>query len=330
MAGVAVVITLGGAALVIDDLAGGATHSSAHESASTGARGVGATTGKTADATNTATSVSPTAAPSSQPAHATEPHTTESHTTESHTTESHSQVGPAAATAQLGAIAAGEPSDGVSVAAANLSTGSTFTWGTASGMTTASVAKLDILETLLFQHQQAGATLSASEDDDAQNMIEHSDNDAADELWADVGSDPAITAANQTFALKDTVAGADGYWGLTTTSASDQVTLLKQLVGSSPLDAASQAYALTLMRSVEADQTWGVSVVADANTSVALKNGWLAVDNDNDLWAVGSDGLITVHGQTVAIAVLTQHQASEDAGIDLVQTLAAATVAAVS
>ncbi len=149
-------------------------------------------------------------------------------------------------------------------------------------------------------------------------------------MWADIGSDPAVTTANKTFGLTATVVGTDDYWGLTTTSAADQVTLLKQLVGTSALNAASQSYALGLMRAVESDQDWGVSAVADANTSTALKNGWLAVSDDDNLWTVNSVGLVTVHGQQLALAVMTQHQSDENTGINLVQKLAAATVTAVS
>ena len=64
-------------------------------------------------------------------------------------------------------------------------------------------------------------------------------------------------------------------------------------------------------------------------TTFANKNGWLAVDDDNDLWLLNSLGVLTVHGQTILMAVLTQHDSSFDAGIDLVQALAQATLPAV-
>jgi hypothetical protein len=242
----------------------------------------------------------------------------------------HSQIGAADATTQLTAINAGESAGSISVSATNLATGASFSWGATSGMVTASVIKLDTLETMLLQHQQSGQDLSSEEASEATSMIENSDNDAADWLWNDVGSDPAVTAANKTFGLTATVVGTDDYWGLTTTSAADQVTLLKQLVGTSSLVAGSQSYALSLMRSVESDQDWGVSAVADAGTSTALKNGWLAVSDDDNLWTVNSVGLVTVHGQQLALAVMTQHQSDESTGIDLVERLASATVTAVT
>jgi Beta-lactamase enzyme family len=288
------------------------THGSASESAvadaSSSTTSASATTSESATTSASATPPSPSALPKAP----------------------HKLVPAASAVSDLSALDAGLQAGSVSVSATNLTTGATFSWGAGSGMVTASVVKLDTLETLLLQHQTSGQPLSSEEQDEATEMIENSDNDAADSLWDDVGSDAAVTSANKTFGLTATVAGTDDYWGLTTTSAADQVTLLKQLVGRSALTAASQTYTLGLMRSVESDQVWGVSAVADPDTSTALKNGWLAIDDDSDLWAVNSVGLVTVHGQQIALAIMTQHQSDEATGIDLVQRLAAATVTAVS
>ena len=109
------------------------------------------------------------------------------------------------------------------------------------------------------------------------------------------------------------------------------------MVPNGPLTAASQSYALGLMEHVEADQRWGVGVVADAGTTFANKNGWLSIDNsngpgetDNGLWAVTSVGVVTVKGQPVLLAVFTQHQKSMAAGVSLVQSLAQAVVPAVA
>ena len=78
------------------------------------------------------------------------------------------------------------------------------------------------------------------------------------------------------------------------------------------------------MRNVESDQRWGVGVVADAGTDFANKNGWLSVDDDNELWLVNSTGIVTIDGQQVLIVVLTQHDSDFDTGVDLVQSLATA------
>jgi hypothetical protein len=118
------------------------------------------------------------------------------------------------------------------------------------------------------------------------------------------------------------VPGPSDYWGLTTTSADDQVALVRNLAGAgSPLSAVARSYALDLLRDVETDQTWGAPVAADPGSAVAVKNGWLDVDDDAGRWAVNSDALITVGGDLVAISVLTQHNEDEQAGITLVESL---------
>jgi beta-lactamase class A len=232
---------------------------------------------------------------------------------------------------ELTALVGGLGAGGASVAALNLTTGATFSYGAAGGMTMGSIAKVDILETLLLAHMDAHTTLSANDVSLATTMIENSDNNAADALWAEIGGAPVFTVDNPRLGIPNLVLGAGGLWGLGTTCAADQVTLLKNLVATGgPLDAASQQFALGLMHNIEADQRWGVGTIADAGTTVANKNGWLAVDNDNDRWLVNSDGIVTVSGQTVLISILTQHNANENDGITLVENIAGVVAPAIA
>ncbi|MDT4911576.1 MAG: hypothetical protein QOC66_704 [Pseudonocardiales bacterium] len=238
------------------------------------------------------------------------------------------------ATAKSARIVDSLPTGSVSVAATNLDTGQTYSFGATGGMVTASIVKLDLLEVQLLQHQRAGATLDADEDADAVAMIEHSDNSAAESVFEDIGGRDALDAANPDLGVSttSTVPGQSDYWGLTTTSAQDQVVLLRNLAaaGSSPLSAAARSYALKLLRNVESDQAWGAPAAADPDTSVAVKNGWLGVDDDGGRWAVNSDALITVNGDLIAISVLTQHDDDEQSGITLVEALAGIAADAVS
>jgi hypothetical protein len=232
---------------------------------------------------------------------------------------------PTDPTAVLTALTAGLGPTGASVAVLNVTTGATFTFGASGGMVLGSAAKLDTLETLLLQHEDAKTLLSANEVSLATAMIEQSDNNAADALWASIGSDPAVRTANVRLGIPGLVVGLNGLWGLGTTTATDQVTLLRNLVRTDgPLDAASQAFALSLMTHVTAGQRWGVGSVADAGTTFANKNGWLANDADNDRWLVNSDGIVTVHGQQLLMSVLTQHNSSMASGVTLVEKIAAA------
>jgi beta-lactamase class A len=153
-------------------------------------------------------------------------------------------------------------------------------------------------------------------------MIENSDNDAADETYAALGGHSGVTSMLRRLGLTATDLAPADQWGLSTTSAADQLTLLDDLVSpQSSLSSASRAYALGLMSSVESDQRWGVGATADAGTSFANKNGWLDVDDDGGRWAVNSVGVIDVGGHQVLMAVLTQHNDDLAGGTTLVESL---------
>ena len=146
------------------------------------------------------------------------------------------------------------------MAALDLTTGRSSQAGAHGGMVLASLVKLDILETLLYQRQRSGQPLTDGQQDDVEAMIEHSDNAAADRLFRLIGRHPGMGSYNAVLDLHDTVLDTGGLWGLSTTSAADQLLLLQALVSpGSPLTAASRKYALDLLGDVEADQRWGVS-----------------------------------------------------------------------
>ena len=214
---------------------------------------------------------------------------------------------------------------GYSVAALDLTTGVAVRLGATSGMTEGSIAKLDIAETLYLRHQRSGAPISSETHEQLTAMIEHSDNDAANDLWVDIGERHGVGAANRILGLHSTMLGTGIYWGLSTTNATDQLTLLHNLVAAhGPLTHVSRDAILDLMHHVESDQRWGVGAAADPHTRFANKNGWLANASDDDRWLVNSLGVLTVHGDQVLMAVLTQHGPSYDGGVDLTNKIARA------
>ncbi|MGO8684306.1 MAG: serine hydrolase [Thermoleophilia bacterium] len=193
---------------------------------------------------------------------------------------------------------------------------------------TASIVKVDILATLLLQHQAAGTSLSADERETATEMIENSNNDAATALWDEVGKAAGVTKANRVLGLRETTLGEDGYWGLTSTTVSDQLKLLGELLSSSsPLSLASRTYELGLMRHIEPEQDWGVNAAATAGTSAALKTGLLP---DPQLLVVNSIGIIEHGGQEFLVAVLSNDQPTQAIGVSEVKAVAVAAVNAVS
>ncbi|WP_282206787.1 serine hydrolase [Kitasatospora fiedleri] len=201
--------------------------------------------------------------------------------------------------------------------------GATAGWG-GDAFVTASIVKVDILAALLLDND---GVLTGDQRAAAALMIEQSDNDAATALFDAVGGAPGLDRANAAFGLTGTVAGTDGFWGLTSTTAADQARLLRVVfTADSPLGSASRAYLAKLMGLVADDQDWGVSA-ADQGGAVQLKNGWLPRDSTG-LWVVNSIGRIEYGGRSLLVSVLSDGSASEDAGIALVESVATAAVRA--
>lgn len=207
----------------------------------------------------------------------------------------------------------------ITAAVENLRTGRTYLWNPRERAETASIIKADILETLLHQTMVSHSPLDQETAEVVRGMIEDSDNDDATQLWDRVGGASGISAYNKLVGLTQTDPNTDGYWGETTTSALDQIKLLRQLVDKhGVLDSASRRYQLGLMKNVVSGQNWGVSGGIPAGVSVALKNGWLPLSSDTD-WEINSIGRIKGDGRWYLIAVLTAHDPSEEYGIDTIE-----------
>ncbi|WP_405003611.1 class A beta-lactamase-related serine hydrolase [Kitasatospora purpeofusca] len=218
----------------------------------------------------------------------------------------------------------------VSVAVTDLGTGQSLSYGgPGHGFATASIVKLDILAALLLRTQDLGSTPTAAQRDLATTMIENSDNDSATGLWDEIGADTGLDAANARFGLTATEAGQGGYWGLTSTTADDQLRLLRQVfTDDSLLSAASRAYIQELLDQVEDDQRWGVGAAA-SNGGYEVKNGWLPRDTDG-LWVINSIGRVERDGHELLIAVVSDGNATDTDGMDLVESVARAAAEALS
>ncbi|MEU9333556.1 serine hydrolase [Streptomyces sp. NPDC048290] len=228
--------------------------------------------------------------------------------------------------ALLATAMAGVPVGGkarVSVAVLDMAGGDRAVYGDGTGFDTASIVKVDILAVLLLQAQDAGRELTAAEKAYATAMIKWSDNASASALWDTIGGAAALDAGNARFGLTDTRGGES--WGLTQTTAADQLVLLEQVFGSgSLLGADARAYVRGLMEGIAAGQHWGVSAVADGD-AWALKNGWLP-RSATGLWDINSVGRVTVDGREYLVAVLSDGNVSQQAGISVVEKAARAAV----
>jgi hypothetical protein len=188
---------------------------------------------------------------------------------------------------------------------------------------TASIVKVDILAALLLGAQDEGRELTAQEKAYARVMIENSDNAAATALWGVIGRAGGLDDANKRFGLTDT-SGGDGYWwGLTRTTAEDQLRLLEVIFGpgDSPLDDSSRTYLRQLTEGIAEGQDWGVTAAADPGTRSALKNGWLP-RSTTGLWVINSIGRVDSGGRTYLVAVLSSGHATQAAGVAVVEEAA--------
>jgi len=206
----------------------------------------------------------------------------------------------------------------VSAEVLDLTTGYAYTYRPGQLGVTASIVKVEILGTLLADAQAEGRGLTPTEQSVATSMIEQSDNDSATELWDEVGGAPAVAGFDRSVGMSSTTPAPA--WGLTVTTAADQVTLLRHLVDPNPiLSDGSRSYALDLMEHVTPSQAWGVSAGTGPGTTVALKNGWLPVGSE---WTVNSIGWISGSGRDYLIAVTTADDPDEDYGIASISSVA--------
>jgi hypothetical protein len=207
-------------------------------------------------------------------------------------------------------------------------TGQSWRLGDGPAQAEASVVKVDILEALLSGGDGAG--LSPDNQGLAEQMIEDSDNDAATSLWYAAGGTAGLAAYDAKAGLTRTTPSAcvvcAGFpwpgWGLTTTVPYDQITLLKQLIKPGPLlTTDDREYALSLLENVAPAQAWGVSGGVPAGVTVALKNGWLPLNDANTDWQINSEGWVSGDGRDYLISVLTTGNPTEQYGIDTINEL---------
>jgi beta-lactamase class A len=211
----------------------------------------------------------------------------------------------------------------------DLDTRQAWTVGQGNPQAEASIVKLDILETLFAQRRHGGG-LSEQDRSLARGMIEDSDNTDATDLWNAVGGANGIRSFNAAAGLADTSPSrcvqCPGFpwpgWGLTMTIPADQIALLRDVAEPSPLlTDAERSYALQLMESVTLSQRWGVSGGVPPQATVALKNGWLPLDQAETDWQINSIGWISGLQRDYLMAVLTTGNPTEQYGIDTIDGL---------
>ncbi|MFE4370533.1 serine hydrolase [Streptomyces sp. NPDC056835] len=186
----------------------------------------------------------------------------------------------------------------------------------------ASVVKVTVLATLLWDAGKTNRELTERETDLATAMITKSDNASTSALWKQLGRTKVggfLKAAGMT----RTVPGAKGSWGLTQITAQDEQRLLSLITAKNTvLSADSRAFILDRMSEVVPSQRWGVPAGAPATATVQVKNGWLQRTTHG--WRVHSVGAFTGKGHDYTITVLTYDDKTMDDGINTIQAVARA------
>lgn len=210
----------------------------------------------------------------------------------------------------------------IAVAVADHRSGHTYELSADVPFETASIVKVQILAALLLSWREDGHGLSARQQELATVMIRNSDNDAADALWGTIGAAAGLAATNPVFGLASTTP-ATGSWGLTTTTAADQVALLDAIADPAGPLGTDSPVVLDLMATVADDQRWGVSAAARDGEGVQLKNGWMSRSNAGGTWTVNTIGRVTGPDVDLTVAILSRRHANLATGIALVERIAA-------
>lgn len=215
----------------------------------------------------------------------------------------------------------------VSVAVHDPATGLNCALGSSHRYDTASIAKVMIMEAALRRAQVWGRGLTAWERRTIRPMIIRSDNTAARRLWDDLGS-PYVARFLDRVGTTATTLNPYGLWGLTRTSAADQLRILGVLTGASAralLSPSSRAYGLKQLNEVRRDQRWGVPAGMPRGSKAYLKNGWLSRSTHG--WRVHSIGAFTGAGTgkgMYRIVVLSHDNPTMKYGVRTIERVAQA------
>ena len=180
---------------------------------------------------------------------------------------------------------------------------------------TASMEKIDILATLLWESQHDQRALSKREKSLATMMMEYSNNRAAQSLWKTIGQLPSVSEFNAELHYSQSVTSWS--WGEFATTPRDQLQLLKAvLLPNSILNAASRRYEQDLMQNVVDYERFGLPTGVPTSATVGVKNGWYFEKKTG--WQVNTAGYVHL-GPTYYLAViLTASNPSEAYGRDVV------------
>lgn len=184
----------------------------------------------------------------------------------------------------------------------------------------ASTIKVSVLMAMLKLIEKENREFTEEENSKINNMILNSNNEDTTWLWNKLGKEHFMQEFLVDLGLKDTVVGKNGYWGLTQTTANDQIKLLKYLIQPNEVfNEEKRQYALKIMNKVNRFQNWGVSGGVPSEANISLKNGWIPMKWNN--WRINSIGCIISENKRYSLTVLSIDNPTQSYGIKTIEEI---------
>ena len=204
-----------------------------------------------------------------------------------------------------------------SVSVRDEASGSTFDHGSGT-FATASLVKVHLVALMLWRAEQGGTGLTAAQRTDAEQMLIRSENDPANRAYAALGGSAGIEQGlERAVGFTRIQVGEQFRWGRSMTKPRAVVALLDKVLDTdrdTPYELLQDA-----MSRVVPEQRWGVSALADRGSRVQTKVGWVEGPGG---WVVNSSGRVLVDDSPVLISVMTDRNATLDAGIATIEEVA--------
>ena len=168
-----------------------------------------------------------------------------------------------------------------------------------------STPKLAMVVDLLLRNDAGTVRLTAEDRDLMHRMLNSSDDNAAHTLWTRYGGEREFAARFPSYGMTDMrfTDAHPHHWGWILTTADDLDRLVNHVL--TKLPAHHRDYIVNEMRSVDANQRWGVWG-AGAGARPGNKNGW-SDDNDDGSWLMNSVGFVGP-GERYTLAIMNNTQ----------------------
>jgi len=178
----------------------------------------------------------------------------------------------------------------------------------------ASVVKAMLMVAYLDQLEDDGLPIGAEGRALLDPMIRVSDNAAATQVYALVGTS-GLEEVAESAGMEDFTASPA--WGESSITAADQARFFARIDTLVPAD--DRDYARRLLSSIALEQSWGIARAAHGRFEAYFKGGWLPTESGQ---LVHQAALLERGGRRLSVAVLTDGSPSFDYGVETVEGVA--------